>query len=264
MSRRLAVAIAVAAALCGCRPVAVPPSQETHRSHTTYASYLPLPEQPAARLTALRAREDEIRTLRVRFDAEVSDAAGESRSAGGVLLVAKPDRFRLRLVLPFGLTAFDYLRAGQQSWVTLPLASGRHSNAAPFAGGDLEQVFLRGPAAFPGECAAAAAGGDLVWVSCGDGEMLRRTLLVGRDGVIEETAYEDDVPVLRIRYGDYRAAGDTVLPFRIAVDDVPAGRTVDIAVERYEVNLPLADDLFAPPPGAEPQGSGLGSATNHG
>src|SRR4029077_17363035 len=113
-----------------------------------------------ARLAALRAEEDRVHSLRARFSS-VTRMPGAERSADGVLLVAKPDRFRLRLMLPFGLTVFDYLNVGDHSWMTLPLADPQQrahaQEFAPFSRDDLGQAFLRGAYAFPGDCTAAAA-----------------------------------------------------------------------------------------------------------
>jgi hypothetical protein len=69
-------------------------------------------------LAAVR-REEQVRSLRARFSS-VARTSGVERAADGVLLIAKPDRFRLRLMLPFGITVFDYLNIGEQTWTVLP------------------------------------------------------------------------------------------------------------------------------------------------
>jgi outer membrane lipoprotein-sorting protein len=215
-----------------------------------------LPSDPDARLAAVRAREERIQSLRARFSS-VTRLPGAERSADGVLLVAKPDRFRLRLLLPFGLTVFDYLNVGEQTWTALPLADPQQRDRAvefaPFSRDDLGQAFLRGPFAFPGQCAAARAGGETVQVTCHDGGAVRRTLLIGTDGIVEETSYEAGAPRLRIRYADYRAVDAVMLPFRITLEYAQRQQSVDITIDRYEVNPTLSDDLFQPPPDSEPR-----------
>ena len=214
-----------------------------------------LPAEPEARLATVRAREDRVQSLRARFSS-VTRLPGAERSADGVLLVAKPDRFRLRLLLPFGLTVFDYLNVGEQTWTALPLADPQQRDGAgefaPFSRDDLGQAFLRGPFAFPGHCVAAAAAGETVQVTCRDGDALRRTLLIGRDGIIEETSYAAGAPRLLIRYTDYRAVGAVTLPFRITLEYPQRQQSVDITIDRYEVNPPLSDALFLPAPDSWP------------
>lgn len=204
---------------------------------------------PAERLAAVRADEDRVRSLRARFSSVVH-MPGAERSADGVLLVAKPDRFRLRLMLPFGITVFDYLNVGAQTWMALPLAGPqareRADEFAPFSREDLGQAFLRGPYAFPGECDASPASDDQVWVSCRDGHVLRRTVLIGRGGIIEEASYDGGAQRMLIRYADYRTVDGMSLPYRITLEYPQRRQAVDITVDRYEVNPVLAEELFRP------------------
>src|SRR5262245_3525549 len=146
-----------------------------------------LPADPSARLAAVQAQESRVRTLRARFSS-VTRLPGGEREADGVLLVAKPDRFRLRLMLPFGFTVFDYLNVGEQTWMALPLADAAQRNRmgefAPFSREDLGQAFLRGVHAFPGQCDAAQAAAGDVAVTCREGGAVRRTLRIGGTGIV--------------------------------------------------------------------------------
>jgi outer membrane lipoprotein-sorting protein len=209
------------------------------------------PTAPDARLAAIRAREDALHSLRARFTA-VTRMPNVEHSADGVLLVVKPDRFRLRLLLPFGITVCDYLTVGDRTWITLPLADAQQREQlgefSPFSRDDLGAAFLRGPYAFPGDCEAAPAAGDDVWVRCHEGATLRRTLLITGDVIAEETSYDGDTPRMVIRYSDYRDVGGTPLPFHIALSYPQRQQSVDIAIERYEVNPTLSDELFRPSP----------------
>jgi outer membrane lipoprotein-sorting protein len=206
---------------------------------------LKLPAAPEARLAAVRAEEDRVHSLRARFSS-VTRLPGGERSADGVLLVVKPDRFRLRLMLPFGLTVFDYLNVGDQTWMALPLADPQQrahaEEFAPFSRDDLGQAFLRGAYAFPGDCTAAAAGAAQVVVRCRVDGVLRRSLLIGDEGIVEETTHAGDTARMVIRYADYRNGR----PYHITLEYPQHQQSVDITIQQYEVNPTLSDDLFRP------------------
>ena len=101
-------ALVCAALLAACSGrVTVPPAAETERT-------------PEAAYAAVRQQEAAIRTLRARFRAAVRRGT-ETRVADGVLVVKKPDRFRLRLLSPFGFTVFDYTSWDAHDRMELPL-----------------------------------------------------------------------------------------------------------------------------------------------
>jgi hypothetical protein len=219
-----------------------------------------LPADPGARLTAVMVREDAIRSLRARFDSVTHLPSGD-RSATGVLLVTKPDRFRLRLMLPFGITVFDYLNVGTQSWIALPLADAaardRAGEFAPFSRDDLGQAFLRGSYAFPGQCAAAPAPDGDVVVTCRVEGDVRRTPLIGSHGIVEEASYADGAIRLRLRYGDYRPVSGIAMPFRIDLEYPQRQQSVAITIDGYEVNPSLPAGLFEPLADSVPAAAGL-------
>lgn len=215
---------------------------------------LPMPPtEPASVLQLVQAREERITTLRARFTSD-TQRAGERHSADGVLLVKKPDRFRLRMTLPFGLTIFDYLKWGDHAQLALPLEGRVVDNPAQehdvaFSQEDLGQAFLRGPNAFPGRCAASRGDDSVIVVVCRDasGAAVRQIRIDARSAVIDdETSYADGQPHMMIRYTDYRAVDNTYLPYRITLTYPAYDVTLDIAIQRYEVNPILADDLFRP------------------
>lgn len=188
-----------------------------------------------------------MRSLRAVFRAEVHGAAASTTS--GVLVVRKPDRFRLRLMLPFGMTVFDYLKAGESVQVSLPLrgdAAADGDGPMPFSDVDLSQAFLRGAWAYPGVCRARAGAAAEVLVDCLDegGATLRR-LRLDADGarLREEISYEHGRPRFSIRYADY---GEDGLPYRIVLGQPDREARLEIAVERYDLNPPLAESLFRP------------------
>jgi outer membrane lipoprotein-sorting protein len=213
---------------------------------------------PEAVLDLVRAREEALHSLRARFESQTTLPDGGHRQADGVLLVRKPDCFRMRLLMPFGLTVFDLVARGDRVWVSLPMGGGdRQARAeAPFSHQDLREIFLRGEAAFPGQCTAVAQAKETVAVTCRDrnGMTLRTLQLDAARGVIEsETSFASGRPQLTVEYAEYRRTGGALLPFRIALRYPQRGIAVDIEVQRYEVNPQLPDALFEPPPGAQSQ-----------
>jgi hypothetical protein len=221
------------------------------------AARAPLPgvaaADPADILAIVRAREERITSLRARFTARTRTPGGE-RSADGVLLVKKPDSFRLRLYLPFGLTVFDYVSVGERVQLSLPL-EGRIVNGPPtgdlalFSQSDLGQAFLRGPQAFPGTCRPQWDGDGAVLVRCSDaaGVPQRRLRIDARTATIaEEISYAEGSERVVMRFEDYRVVDGGVLPFRIALSQPQRGVSVTISVRRHEVNPELKAELFAP------------------
>ena len=209
---------------------------------------------PDALLAAVRERESRIRTLRARFTAQTS-SEGEKRTSDGVLLVKKPDGFRLRLTMPLGLTVFDYVSRGDHSQVSLPLEDRIVNGPAadhfePISRQDLGQSFLRGPNVFPGACAGRGRNdqpGILFMCHDASGTLLRQILIDARTAaIIEETSYEAGEPRMVLRFDDYRPVDGVYLPHRIALWYPRRLMSAEIAIQRYEVNPDLADALFEP------------------
>lgn len=221
------------------------------------ANRAPLPgvaaADPASILAIVRAREERITSLRAQFTARTRTLRGE-RSTEGVLLVKKPDAFRLRLYLPFGLTVFDYVSVGERVQLSLPL-EGRTVNNAPagdlalFSQSDLGQAFLRGPQAFPGTCRAEWDGAGAVLVRCTDaaGVPQRRIRIEARTAtVVEEISYAEGRERLVMRFEDYRVVDGELLPHRIALSNPQFEVSVAISVRRHEINPELKPEAFAP------------------
>lgn len=218
-----------------------------HREHLPPAP----PADPAALFARLRATEQEIVTLRARFSADTR-AGGEERRADGVLLVKKPDRFRMRLMIPLGPTVFDYVSWGEHTQLTLPLQGGGSAQAPEamtlFSRADLDEAFLRGPHAYPGTCVPSRDAADVI-VLCRDsgGALLRRLDLDPNSGTIrEETSFEGSAPRMVLRYSDYRSVDDQYMPFHVRMIYPARDLAVDISISGYELNLQLSDALFEP------------------
>ena len=208
----------------------------------------------------LRRRETEIQNLRARFSAVFQTSGSEAtvRRASGVLLVKKPDRFRLRLLSPFGFTVFDYVSSGEHVRIELPLQGkilfdGEADRGGPFSPRLLRQQFLR-ESPFVGHC-SDETDAELVYLSCreADGPMLRRINLERSSGrVRREVMFDAARNQLEfvVDYSDYRPVSGIDLPFAISLATESQKLTVTVAA--YEVNPPLADDLFVAADAAAP------------
>jgi hypothetical protein len=211
----------------------------------------PVSSSPDATFARMRERENEIRSLRARFMASTV-YQGVERTAQGVLLVRKPDRFRLRLVLPFGLTLFDYLSVGEEVWTVAPFAGEKSPDLAPFSRQDLGAAFLRGADAFPGECKAETQprGVAVACRECDACPVLRTFLLdPGTATVFQEVGYGDGGARVSLSYDVQREVDGHLLPFHIHLRDLVRGAEVDIRIQAYEVNPELRDALFLPAAG---------------
>jgi hypothetical protein len=204
---------------------------------------------PAEVFAMVRQREDAIHTLRARFSATVHRSEN-ARRAEGVLLVKKPDRFRLRLLSPFGFTIFDYVTSGAHTRMELPLEGKRLVDdeiAAQsfFSAADLRQAFLRGAAAFPGRCTPQANGAE-VTVECHAPGDARREVHIARATatVSEEISFTGEAPRVVITFRDYRTVDGVPLPFAIELRAPGRQVAMQIALRSYEINPALADTLF--------------------
>jgi outer membrane lipoprotein-sorting protein len=221
-----------------------------------YVPATPPPSDPAAVLEGIRRREDEVRSLRAAFKATAFHELDQS-DVQGVVLVRKPDRFRMRLMLPLGITVLDYVSHGDKAWTFLPLSKDDNAEETPtlLSPRDVRETFQRGTAAFPGTCSASSGSSATVDVECrpcDECPILRSMRLDRRRGTIsEETSYDTDGPRLSIRYDDYREVDGLPLPFHILMSYPTRRLKVEIRIRAYEVNPELKDELFAPPAGAK-------------
>jgi hypothetical protein len=240
--RTRSVSILSVALLAACRArVALPPTGEMDLS-------------PDAVYAAVRRQESAVQTLRARFTARV-DRAGQVRRADGVLLVKKPDRFRLRLLSPFGLTVFDYTSWDRHDRMQLPLEGKQFSDAeiaahSPFSPADMRAVFLGALASTTSRCTAVGGATETV-VDCRDPDgaltrLLRIQSVTRR--VEQEIHMVAGQPQVVTQYSDYRPVESVELPFTIDLTYPEKKVHLAIAVRSYELNPSLADSLFEPAP----------------
>lgn len=217
---------------------------------TACARPMPIPVSaplgtPAEILAAVTARQVQIQTLRARFSATATQPDGSQRRVSGVLLVAKPlEKFRFRLMLPFGITVLDYVHYRDGDWATFPLADGETASHRFDSLGlmGLAQAFLDediGP-----DCQRSAVTDGLIHVLCGND----RALTVRAS---DATIAEQSVVGSSMRYSNERLVDGIPLPFAIAISSRD-GAIVAVEIDDYDVNPPLDDSLFDIPPGAHP------------
>lgn len=205
----------------------------------------PVKLEPERAIHLALTRFSEATTLRSRFHA-TAVVDGSARDAEGVLIVSRPDQFRLRLFSSFGLSFFDYVERGGRAWAAFPGVSGTSDPGAAaqmFAPSGLGSVFLGRRDVVMARCAigstARCRGGD------GDVEVdLERAV------ILSERRRLPGGDELSLEYSDYRVVDGLTLPFRI-VTEYPARKlSLRIDVSRYEVNPTFPAEMFTPPAGA--------------
>ncbi|MCK6553064.1 hypothetical protein L6Q96_00535 [Candidatus Binatia bacterium] len=209
-------------------------------------------DDPARVFAAVRARERSVQTIRARF-VVAAVVEEETRRADGVMLVKRPDRVRLRLVSPFGLTVLDYTRVGDRSRLLLPLEGRTIDGSAGASDGlaapaDFGRLLLRlgdDPAA---RC-TPRHDGEAIVVDCvgSDGSLLRSATIDPTTATVtREVAYADRDVAVVMELSDYGVVDNVPLPFRLRLAYPRSGASTDIRVRAYELNPELDDALFDP------------------
>lgn len=207
---------------------------------------------PIDPITVVRNGGDRVSSLRATFAASVRRGDSTER-VRGVLLMSKPDRFRMRLSSLFGFTVLDYLsNAGDDRlWLASAektLVGDEISQSGSFSPDSVRWIFLRQRDALPGECTEGGHDSDAV-VDCRDADGVRTYVgYVRRDSGLlgSEVLFEHGERRVSIEYDDFRPTGGVRLPYSISWLDALSGAVVDIAIDRYEVDPQLAVGLFAP------------------
>ena len=194
--------------------------------------------------------------MRARFTARVETSERDDREIDGIVIVARPDAFRMSLISPLGLSVFDHVSNGDRSRTRYPMGPPSSESAAaatPFSHEELAEAFLRGDHAYPGHCAPDVIGKDVVEFRCSvAGNASYRILTVERahGRILDERSYRDGRERLHITLGDHRVTDGVELPRRITMRWPGRDRQTDIEIHEYQINPPLDADLFAvePPP----------------
>jgi hypothetical protein len=207
---------------------------------------------PADPITVVRNGGDPVSSLRATFVASVRRGDSLER-ARGVLLVSKPDRFRLRLSSLFGFTILDYLsNAGHDRlWLASAdrvLVGDEISRSASFSPEAVRWIFLRQREGLDGGCFAKGSG-DEALVECTDdrGAVHYRGYVQRASGLLQrEVVLGDDKPRLSVAYSDFRSSSGVRLPYSIDWTEASSGARVEIEVDRYEVDPSFTPNSFTP------------------
>jgi hypothetical protein len=202
-------------------------------------------------LAVVRDGGDPVSSLRATFTARV-ERGDTTERARGVLLVRRPDRFRMRLSSLLGFTILDYTVEGdrQRLWLAgrKEVLSGSEIPAATsLSPAAVRWIFLRNDARLDHGCEERAAGSAIL-VECRDegGVPVYRGYVRTSSGLLErEIVYEGQAPRLTVSYDDFRPIGGARLPHSIEWLEASTLTRVVIEVQRYEVNPDLPGPLFA-------------------
>lgn len=196
-------------------------------SFLTACAAIPLPETPLDPNMELHSLSSTIRVT--------VETAGKRVSADGYLLYRRPDRFRLTILNPFGLTAAEVFLSGENL------------------------LYLQGGSGYSGLVSEVPdARGIRSWRMIGwvmetvapqeEGPLVRR-----RDGTTETVYFDDRGLVTRkttgrgdeITYSDYISEGGVPIAGKVVMKD-REGDSVVIRLEEPEANAPLEDSAFSP------------------
>ena len=238
-----AALIALFAGCGGARP-ALPPLPS-----------VPGPPRPLAEaralLAELRLREDAAGSWKAVHSLSIEDRRSlRSARLRGVLLVRRPDRFRLRLLGPAGMTAMDLLFVAPRYQLAIPGgpaisgADARRERRLPVDA--MARAFLR---VYDGEPVALHTSATRRRLDLRGAGGVRRTLVVGGDRpeVLVDSARGDGGESLRVTYADWREIEGRRLPFRVRMDLPQREITARVEVERYELDPRVPADAFEMP-----------------
>jgi hypothetical protein len=209
-------------------------------------------------LTAVRERNDAYQTLkqvhRVSLEISLPDGRRERRSCTGILVIARPDRFRLGAIGPLGLKLFDIRWQNQQMEVLELLPDLRRSSALPrllrSIAADIRAAYRLGPPpAVDRRTLGRPPAPDSPTVELLEyrgGKLRRRLEVLAGSAAVTRTELRGGGPARTVVYADHQPANGVLLPRRIEISTEGAvPYRLSIRVARSEVDRPLAARLFA-------------------
>jgi len=217
---------------------------------------------PADPVETICARDAEVRSLRARFRAEV-EAAGETRTAEGILLWRAPGTMRVKLFTLAGITVYDAILSGDASRVRatirqpladrterLDLATGE-TPSSPDADLALVLWALLQPrcAARPDATQVPSAGTFRLDPASARATERDATVVAGelREETLTRIAASGASERVVARYARYDCTEMPPLPRRIELDAPASGWRAQVTILEQTRNVALDAALFVPP-----------------
>jgi hypothetical protein len=225
----------------------------------------PLTVAPGAdllvRLAAQRAR---VGPITATFDARLQRSGGwfTTGSVTGVLALQAPDRFRVRLFLPGGLTIQDLTMVGDDYRLALPLEAQERRGRMCFGsaaecedvgpGLALGWIFTRDLGAHAATSTVATYDDRYVIstrVLASHDVAARLTVLREGFRLVREEMLQAGTLWMRADFDDYRpltveTGGDIDVPYRIRVADKRNNLSIELQVRKYAVKDGFPEQVF--------------------
>jgi hypothetical protein len=199
-------------------------------------------EEASALLDRIRTREEEVATWKAVLSLAIEDRANDrSGSLRGALLVRRPDRFRLRLLGPAGVTAMDLLYVAPRYRLVVPgrppIEGADAAREKRLPVGAMARAFLR---QYDAPARSLVVGGGRSRLELSD----RSVFLTASEDVLVDSIRENGKESVRVTYADYRDVTGHRLPFRVRMDLPERELTARVDVERYEVDPAIPQEAF--------------------
>ncbi|HTY08896.1 MAG TPA: hypothetical protein VMF29_07005 [Candidatus Edwardsbacteria bacterium] len=194
------------------------------------------------------------------------DSPGFRHSADFTLRWESERRLRLDLSGPFGIALASVALDDSAAWASVPL-QGTYlagtltqvdSSAAGLLNVSLDRI-VKALAGLPpretGPYRQAVAGADTVEFSFRNGDTAKTFAADRRKGtIVRYSVAIADRPWARLDYGDFRGKGDTLRPYRIAIDSPGADVKVELSFDRIRDVASFPDETWRQklPEGATP------------
>lgn len=254
------LAVALALGLAGC-PKPVPPAQVVECEKDLPRAGWPGAGDAEAALVELSEARSGLRTVWVEQGVEVTDPELEgARKLRGVLALDGPDRLRLRLLAPMGMTILDYVEV-QGSWqLAVPpagllrrggpddpiLESEELGDGMPTLRPELIASLIR--SIQPGAPVRWQAGSCAVLEELNGDAVVRRLAFrpveEGWEVAREEVVHAGEV-ALQVLFDDYRPVDEAGLwPHRSQIDDPARGSMIVLSTRKLRTEG-VTDAFFA-------------------
>lgn len=254
------LAVALALGLAGC-PKPVPPEQVVECEKDLPRDSWPGGGVAEVALAELQAARVGLRTVWVEQAVEVTDPEmNGARNLRGVLVLDGPERLRLRLLAPMGMTVLDYVEVGGTWQLAVPpaglmrrggpddpiLAAGELEPGTPSLRPDLIASLIR--SIQPQAPVRWQAGSCAVLEELADDAVIRRLAFRPADDgweVAREEVVAGGEVALRVLFADYRPVDEAgVWPYRSEIADLSRGSMIVLLTKKLRTDG-ITDAFFA-------------------